>query len=87
VFTDEGLRSFRAEGAPSLQLVMSTPQANFAHTFVDADLDLGNPLQDVAGLMVHLGELLNGTPTNHLDLARKLSKGKAKPYLYYRVAS
>jgi len=87
VFTDEGLRSFRAEGAPSLQLVMSTPQANFAHTFLDADLDLGNPLQDVAGLIVHLGELLNGTPTNHLDLAGKLSKGKAKPYLYYRVAS
>jgi phage replication-related protein YjqB (UPF0714/DUF867 family) len=32
-------------------------------------------------------ELLHGMLTNHLDLARKLLKGRAKPYLYYRVAS
>ena len=85
-FSADGLLSFRAEGRPSLQLVISTPQVNFDHTFVDVDLDLGNPLQDLAGLFVHVGELLDGKPTNHLDLLKKLAKGKAKPYLYYTLA-
>jgi len=87
VFTEEGLLSFRAEGSPSLQMVIATPNAPYQSRFVDLDLDLGNPLQDVAGLIVHIGELLNGQPTNHLDLRKKLSKGKAAQYLYYNVVS
>jgi hypothetical protein len=87
LFTEDGLLSFRAEGSPSLQMVIATPTAPFASRFVDLDLDLGNPLQDVAGLVVHIGELLNGQPTNHLDLRKKLSKGKAAPFLYYKVVS
>ena len=55
--------------------------------FADIDLDLGNPLQDIAGFVVHIGELLNGRPTNHLDLRKTLGAGKAKPYLYYTVKS
>jgi hypothetical protein len=85
-FTTSSLLSFRAEARPSLQLVISTPQANFDHTFADLDLDLGNPLQDLAGLLVHAGELLDGKPTNHLDLRKRLTKGKAKPYLCYTLA-
>ena len=82
-----GLFSFRVEGSPSLQMVIATPSSPFNACFVDLDLDLGNPLQDVAGLVVHIGELLSGKPTNHLDLQKKLSNGKAAPYLYYRVVS
>jgi hypothetical protein len=87
LFTEDGLLSFRAEGSPSLQMVIATPNAPYPSRFVDLDLDLGNPLQDIAGLVVHIGELLNGQPTNHLDLRKKLSKGKAAPYLYYKVVS
>jgi hypothetical protein len=65
--------------------VIATPTASFGHMFADIDLDLGNPLQDVAGLVVHVGELMDGQPTNHLDLRKKLGKGRAKPYLCYTV--
>ena len=84
-FSESGLLSFRAEGSPSLQMVIATPNSAFDARFVDLDLDLGNPLQDIAGLIVHIGELLDGEPTNHLDLRKKLGKGKAGPYLYYTV--
>jgi len=87
LFAEEGLFSFRVEGSPSLQMVIATPSSAFNARFVDLDLDLGNPLQDVAGFVVHVGELLSGQPTNHLDLRKKLSKGKAAPYLYYKVVS
>ena len=68
-------------------MVIATPSSAFNARFADLDLDLGNPLQDVAGFVVHIGELLSGQPTNHLDLRKKLSKGKAAPFLYYRVVS
>jgi hypothetical protein len=87
LFAVDGLFSFRVEGSPSLQMVIATPNSPFNARFADLDLDLGNPLQDVAGFVVHIGELLSGQPTNHLDLRKKLSKGKAAPYLYYRVVS
>ena len=51
------LLSFRAEGAPSLQTVIAVPPPTFAHTYAEFDLDLGNPLQDVLGFVVHMGEL------------------------------
>jgi hypothetical protein len=88
MFGEEGLWSFRAEGAPSLQMVIATPEAVYSSAFADLDLDLGNPLQDIAGFAVHIGELLSGGPTNHLDLwstLRKESNGRA-PFLNYRVA-
>ena len=87
VFDETGLLSFRAEGRPSLQMVIATPKGTYDHRFVDLDLDLGNPLQDVVGVVVHIGELLNGKPTNHLDLWKKLAAGKAKSYLYYSVSA
>ena len=88
VFDKDGLLSFRAEGGPSLQMVItSKPKSSYGFRFVDLDLDLGNPLQDVAGFVVHMGELLDGKPTNHMDLRKKLGKGKSAPYLYYKVVS
>jgi hypothetical protein len=84
-FVVGSLQSFRAEGRPSLQTVICTPQAGFDHTFADVDLDLGNPLQDLAGLVVHIGELIDGKTTSHFDLRKTLAKGKAGKYLYYKV--
>jgi hypothetical protein len=79
------LLSFRAEGRPSMQVVIAVPPADLPHTYAEFDLDLGNPLQDVAGFFVHMGELLDGKPTNHLDLRKSLAKTQAREFLYYTV--
>ena len=79
------LLSFRAEGAPSMQVVIAVPPAGSPHTYADFDLDLGNPLQDVEGFFVHMGELLDGRPTNHLDLRKRLVRTSAAEFLYYTV--
>ena len=79
------LTSFRAEGKPSMQVVVAVPPADLAHTYAEFDLDLGNPLQDIVGFFVHMGELLDGKPTNHLDLRKPLAKSAAKDFLYYAV--
>lgn len=79
------LCSFRGEGGPSLQVVVAVSPPDLAHTYAEFDLDLGNPLQDIAGFFVHMGELLDGKPTNHLDLHKRLNKTRAKHFLYYKV--
>jgi hypothetical protein len=81
------LTSFRAEGKPSMQVVVAVPPADLAHTYAEFDLDLGNPLQDIVGFFVHMGELLDGKPTNHLDLRKPLAKTVAKEFLYYTVVA
>jgi hypothetical protein len=86
----EGLCSFRAEarpGQPSMQVVVAVAPADLSYTYAEFDLDLGNPLQDLAGFFVHMGELLDGKATNHLDLWRPLRAGSAAPYLHYRVVA
>lgn len=84
-FTD--LTSFRSEGKPSMQVVVAVPPADLPHTYAEFDLDLANPLQDVVGIFIHLGELLDGKPTNHLDLRKPLAKTRAGKFLYYTVVS
>ncbi|RPH54318.1 MAG: hypothetical protein EHM89_18720 [Acidobacteria bacterium] len=84
-FTD--LFSFRAEGKPSMQVVVAVPPADLAHSYAEFDLDLGNPLQDVVGFFVHIGELLDGKPTNHLDMRKSLAQTNAGRFLYYTVVS
>ncbi len=79
------LTSFRAEGKPSMQIVVAVPPTDLAYTYAEVDLDLGNPLQDLAGFFVHMGELLDGKPTNHLDLRKALAKSAAKDFLYYTI--
>ncbi len=79
------LTSFRAEGKPSMQIVVAVPPPDLAHTYAEMDLDLGNPLQDLVGFFVHMGELLDGKPTNHLDMRKALAKSTAKEFLYYSI--
>jgi hypothetical protein len=81
------LSSFRGEGRPSLQAVVAIPPPDLPHTYAEFDLDLGNPLQDVLGFFVHMGELLDGKPTNHLDLRKVLARSKASEFLYYTLAA
>ena len=88
LFSPDRLLSFRGETrgkGPSLQAVVAVPPPGQGFTFADIDLDLGNPLQDVAGFIVHRGELLGGDPTNHLDLRKKLAATAAGAFLYYTV--
>lgn len=80
------LLSFRSEGRPSLQMVIAVPAVGLPHTYAEFDLDLANPLQDIVGFVFHVGELLDGKETSHLDLRRKLADGKAGEFLYYTVA-
>jgi len=82
------LASYRAEGHPSLQAVIAIPPANYAQRFyADFDLDLGNPLQDVVGFAIHMGELLAATQTDHLGLWNDLGKQTTGDFLYYSVVS
>jgi hypothetical protein len=84
-FTPTGLVSFRGEGRPSLQAVVAEPPPGLPYTYAEFDLDLGNALQDVVGFVTHLGELVDGKPTNHLDLRRDLVRTPARDYIYYDV--
>ena len=81
------LQSFRARGKPSLQAVVAYPEGSpqMGPHFADLDLDLGNPLEDLSGLVIHMGELANRGRTDHLKLRRALTNGKTKPFVYYRV--
>ena len=83
------LDSFRQEGQPSLQAVVAIPPSTGPARpyYADLDIDLGNPLQDLAGFFVHMGELLGPGKTDHLDLRMKLAKGRAKAFLYYRATT
>jgi hypothetical protein len=81
------LASFRGEGKPSMQAVVAIPPPDLPHTYAEFDLDLGNPLQDVLGFFVHMGELLDGKPTNHLDMRKVLAKARAAEFLYYTVVT
>jgi len=82
------LFSFRAEGRPSLQAVIAVPPGGYPQRFyADLDLDLGNPLQDVQGFAIHMGELLSATQTDHLTLYKTLSATKAADFLYYSVTN
>ncbi len=77
--------SFRFEGRPSLQIVFGIPAGVASTHLVDVDLDLGNPRQDVLGLVVHFGELFDDG-LDHVKLRDKLAQGPAGPFLYYERA-
>lgn len=85
LFSADRLISFRGEGSPSLQMVIAEPPAGCAFAYADIDLDLGNALQDLVGFIVHMGELAGGTPTNHFDMRKKLTKTSASNFLYYTL--
>jgi len=81
------LDSFRQEGGPCLQFVIADPpDGSQAPYYADIDIDLGNPLQDLAGLIVHAGEVVSGTLTDHLAMRDKLAKNKrVAQFLCYEV--
>jgi hypothetical protein len=81
------LSSFRGEGRPSMQAVVAIPPPDLTHTYAEFDIDLGYPLQDVVGFFVHMGVLLDGKPTNHLDMRKVLAKSRAADFLYYTVVA
>ena len=81
------LTSFRQEGNPSMQAVVASPKSRHGDYFADLDIDMGNPLQDVQGFLIHMTELLNSAPTDHLDLGAVLAKDKKiSPFLAYAIA-
>ena len=82
------LKSFRQEGRPSMQAVVGIPPADFVagRYYSDIDIDLGNPLQDVEGLIIHIGELVDPGETDHLAMRKQLGDDKRiAPFLYYKV--
>ena len=82
---DYTLRSFRQEGRTCMQVVVATPAVGSGPFCADFDIDLGNPLEDVDGFVVHMGELALGGDTDHLELHDALAKGAMKDFLYYTV--
>ncbi|HJQ31472.1 MAG TPA: hypothetical protein VJ866_04820 [Pyrinomonadaceae bacterium] len=80
------LRSFRQEGRNSMQAVVAVPSDPTRRYYADLDIDLGNPLQDVVGFVIHMGELIDPGKTDHLALREKLGKNKTiAPFLFYEV--
>jgi hypothetical protein len=79
------LISYRQGGRNSLQIVVATPGHGGA-AYIDADIDLGNPLWDLEGLIVHVGELLDPGRTDHLSLHKALDKNaETSDFVYYDV--
>jgi len=83
------LESFRQDSRNSMQVVMAYPSGQPAggRYYADVDIDLGNPLRDIEGFVVHLGELLSGRDTDHLKLQSALTKKgqPTAPFIYYDV--
>lgn len=81
------LQSFRQEGRPSMQAVVAVPKERDPNRdfYAELDIDLGNPLQDVVGALIHFGEVITPGKTDHLKLHQKLNKGVTKDFLHYRV--
>lgn len=83
------LDSYRAEGAPSLQIVIA--DSPYDYTVADIDLDAHNPLQDVVGFIGHMSELITGhhagRPTDSLDMRDRLSHGPAASSLCYTLGA
>ena len=69
-----------------MQIVVAEPPAGFDDptVYADIDIDMGNPLWDLEGLIVHLSELLDSGKTDHLALYKKLKDSPAGEFLYYQ---
>jgi hypothetical protein len=84
------LVSYREAAQPSLQITLAVPTAAesgsaSANHYADIDIDLGNPTHDLAGLFIHIGEMLAPGPADHIKLRNTLAKRGMGEYLYYRV--
>lgn len=83
------LHSFRQEGRPSLQAVVAVPveAGDDDGVFADVDVDLGNPLQDLTGALIHFGEVVTPGKTDHFKLFSRLNRGATKDFLHYRIVT
>ncbi len=82
---DFTLRSYRQGGRNCLQIVVAQPAFDSSRVFTDLDIDLGNPLWDLEGFFVHLGELLDTGYTDHFALRSKLVKAGLGEYMFYDI--
>jgi hypothetical protein len=82
---DYDLHSFRESGKFCMQAVVAVPRIQGRPHYAEFDIDLGNPLEDVQGFVIHMGELAGGKTTDHFKLRDKLAKAALKEFLYYRV--
>ncbi|MBL8174623.1 MAG: hypothetical protein JNK48_08135 [Bryobacterales bacterium] len=82
---DFRLESWRQGGRNCLQLVIALPLFPHSRAYAEADIDLGNPLWDLDGLFVHLGELLDPGRTDHFDVHKKLDKGETGDFVFYDI--
>ena len=82
---DYDLHSFRESGKFCMQAVVAVPRIQGKPHYAEFDIDLGNPLEDVQGFVIHMGELAGGKTTDHFKLRDKLARAALKEFLYYRV--
>lgn len=83
---DYNLSSFRQAGHPSMQFSISNRKlGNEPFHYADIDLDLGNPLQDAVGFLVHVSELFSDAKTDHISLQHDLNVPPTDHFLYYDV--
>lgn len=85
--TDFDLFSYRQGGRNCLQIVIAAPKFSHPAVFTDVDIDLGNPLWDLEGVLIHLGELLDSGRTDHFDLHDKLNRGDTRDFVFYRIGT
>ena len=82
---DYSVESFREPVSErSMQVVVGTHRSSGLE-YAEFDIDLGNPGVDLAGLCIHIGELIDPGRTNHLDLYPHLRAGAASDFMYYKL--
>lgn len=82
---DFNLQSYRQGGRTGLQVVVAIPRFSHPVVYADVDIDLGNPLWDVEGILIHIGELLDGGPTDHFKVREKLGKNLSPDVIFFTV--
>lgn len=82
------IKSFRQDTQPSLQISVAVPPDGDPGRgfYADIDIDLGNPKRDIAGFLIHLGELLSEGKTDHIKLNKQLKKDPIlSGHLHYTI--
>lgn len=82
---DFTLTSYRQGGRNSLQIVVAEPLFEHSKVYADLDIDLGNPLWNIEGFVVHLGELLDPGRTDHFKIHEKFQKSELRDFVFYEV--
>jgi hypothetical protein len=84
------LLSYRQGGRNCLQVVVARAKPGFTQPaiFADLDIDLGNPLWDLEGVLIHVGELLDSGRTDHFTLQKKLRAApETGDFVFYDIVT